>query len=214
MKKNILKLLSFAILFNGCGSGIGQSGGVSTGGGGTAPVVVGKKIFISAATFNGDLVTAGVGANGIVAADNLCQAEAAGNGITTAKALIVDSTNRIACSFSYCSATANAEHVDWILEANTLYTRLDGTQIGTTDSTKLFDFSLNDLSNSFGSAAGWAWTGLANDWTNSPDNCTAWTVGNNGVNGRQGDGSSKLDVAIDGGAAGCANTAHLYCVEQ
>jgi len=203
-------LLTVLMFLASCGSEDSNLAAASGNGGTTT---VSKKIFITAASFNGDLVTAaGGGANGIVAADTLCQAEAASNGITTAKALISDNLNRIACSFADCSATDNAEHVDWVLEANMLYTRVDGTEIGTTNATKLFDVNVTSFANSVG--AGWVWTGLGNDWT-SLANCQGWTSSNNGMHsGQQGDGSSLDGTAINGGGAGCGGSVKLYCVEQ
>ena len=54
-----------------------------------------------------------------------------GNGFW--KALISASGQRIACTTSNCSGSGQAEHLDWVLKANTTYYRADKTVIGTTD---------------------------------------------------------------------------------
>lgn len=109
---------------------------------------------------------------GVVGADALCDAEKPLN-VAVAKAMLVDGTNRVACTTSLCTGGIT-ENVDWVLTPNTTYYR-DGTneEIGTTDSSGIF---ITDLTNTiFSGGATEAWTGLQDDWTEVGDHCLDWT---------------------------------------
>lgn len=103
-------------------------------------------IFATAATYDGDLRTAGGGATGIEGADNLCalakdneQPALPGTG-SEYRAPLIDSGNRVACT-SINRAGGSSEHVDWVLGANTSYKLPDGTVVFTTNASGIF---LND----------------------------------------------------------------------
>lgn len=173
----------------------------------TAPI-----IFTTAATFTGDLVTAGAGANAIVSADALCMNDANNPGAGRFKALIVDGTNRVACTTADCSG-GPTENIDWVLAANTAYRRSDGsTIIATTTANGIFSFPLtNSVTTPF---VNYEWTGLSSDWTTSGDLCGLWTNSTISLGGRVGDPSATDSTTIDIGNPNCANTYQLYCVEQ
>ncbi len=198
-------LASLSLL--GCGSS-GSSSAAPTATT-TTPI---KKMFLSTAVNSGDLLSIGAAANGILGADAICQGQAAAEGITTAKALITEGTLRVACTTPNCSG-GSAEHTDWVLAANTQYTRVDGTVIGTTNSSGIFAFA---LSQSIGTGFQTTWTGFANDWTTDGTNhCNQWSSNNGGDNGTLGNTSVDHDGAINSGTANCDdNTNRLYCVEQ
>lgn len=62
------------------------------------------KTFITAAKFNGDIQSAGGQATAIESADSLCMADAnKPTDSSTYKAMLVDGTNRLACTTSLCS---------------------------------------------------------------------------------------------------------------
>lgn len=106
--------------------------------------------FFSVETQSGNLA-------GISGADALCQKKH-----STAKAFIVDTTQRIA-------SPANA---DWVLDANTEYYQFDGTVIGTTNASRIFTFPLTA---SLLNAGNEYWTGMATNYQNSIS-CSNWTV--------------------------------------
>src|SRR6185369_3589397 len=82
------------------------------------------KIFITANNYRPAFDFYGI--NGVNSADTKCGAEAVTMSLSgTYKALIVDGTNRIACTSANCSGTGNAEHVDWVLRANTAYSQVN-----------------------------------------------------------------------------------------
>lgn len=174
------------------------------------------KTFITTNTFDGDLQTAGGGANGIEGADNLCMDPANGYpGTGTYKALIVDGVNRIA------SLTGNAGdgQVDWVLNPNTNYYRSDGTTlIMTTNANGIHDFSVADLVNTFDTGS--YWTGLSpfigNEWTTLADDCINWNSNNSGNQGRFGIGLFPDSRSIGHGISDCDTILFrsLACVEQ
>ncbi|MBX7058137.1 MAG: DUF1554 domain-containing protein [Leptospirales bacterium] len=160
------------------------------------------RVFFTNAT-----TTGGVG--GKVGADAFCMADTARPFVATFKALLVDPTNRKACSTGLCSGDP-AEHVDWVMYANTQYLRSpDGLSIGVTDAVGL----LTAQSAPIATAAQNAWLGMFTNWIPNPgNNCTGWTDGTGGVSGANKDLSATgLDNTINNA---CSNTFALLCVQQ
>ncbi len=175
--------------------------------------------FITTNSFDGDLQTAGGGANGIEGADNLCMDPANGYpGTGTYKALIVDGTNRVACTTNNCTGGGSTEHIDWVLHPDTNYYRSDGTtQIMTTNADGIHDFSVGDLINTFD--AGSYWTGfslvIGTQWTPHVNDCINWNSNNSGDRGHFGIGTTFPDSrSIGYGVSNCDLLIRLACVEQ
>jgi hypothetical protein len=183
------------------------------------------KTFVTAATFDGDIKTAGGQSTAIASADALCMADTnkpAGGG--TYKALLVDEINRRACSTTRC-AGGTSEHTDWVLKANTTYYRNDGTTpVLTTNANGIFDFKTDtahpvDITNSFDDTATYIyWTGLDWPWVSLTSQMCGGSWSSNAGNPNNGDYgfSDRTDSsAIGGGNFYCDITDHhLLCVEQ
>lgn len=170
-------------------------------------------IFVSNSTSDGDFDTDNDG-NGITEADDLCTND--GNKPTsgTYKAMIMDGTNRVACTSANCSGGVS-EHTDWVLKTSQEYRRTDETTvIGTTTSNGIFNVGLPTptLDNAIGTVSTFVWTGLAGDWTSNND-CTNWTsTAGTGTNG-QAVNTNNIFLFNNSGD-GCSNTRVVYCVEQ
>ena len=180
------------------------------------PVAIAKyKTFVTAATFTGDIQTAGGQATGIASADALCMADTnKPAGSSTYKAMLVDGTNRVACTTALCSG-GTSEHIDWVLQPNAEYYRSDGTTlILKTNANGIFDFGAN-LTNSFDTSASTYWTGLLVDWTGDANNrCLGWSYGEYGPTlGGYGTGDQTSSSAISGSDF-CNVVRKLVCVEQ
>ena len=160
----------------------------------------GKRVFIATSTSLGNITVSG--------ADTLCNSTALSG---TYKAMIVGG-GRVACTTADCSGGVG-EHTDWVLAANTQYTRTNWTVIGTSDSKGLLPAT---LTNAISTAAVTVWTGLAADWTNSGNDCSSWTDATIGFSGNTGDASSVTTTTViaGGGALTCDNNYKLICVEQ
>ncbi len=200
---------------------VGCSGG-SSNPAASASAVVKKKTFVTAATYNGDIKTAGGKANAIASADSLCMADAnkpAGGG--TYKAMLSDITTRAACTTPNCIFTYN-DGIDWVMQANAIYTRSDGTTVVmTTGPSGIWDFvnpntDPRKLPATFDTTGTTYWTGLDWDWraTQTGSFCGYWSNGTSGVNGDFGSGDKADDLAIGGGSSGCDVARHLLCIEQ
>jgi hypothetical protein len=168
-----------------------------------------KYIYITAATYSGDMAP---GATGIAGADAECNSAAnlTTAGLTTTgtyKALLVDGTARVACINANCTPTNAGDFVDWVFEANTNYYRANGTTlIQTSGANRLLPFN---LLNAMG--AGSVWTGLSPSWTTGVT-CTAWTT--TAGTGAFGDAGSSTITALESASFGCTNTFNLACVQQ
>ncbi|MBL8021915.1 MAG: DUF1554 domain-containing protein [Leptospirales bacterium] len=157
------------------------------------------------------------GPSGVNSADTRCSDEAGVFGyVGTYKALIVDGTNRIACTTSNC-AGGSGEHVDWVLAPNMQYTRPDGTPIHTTNGLGIFT---TNLTNTIGAAASY-WTGIAGtgawNWVSgtAAETCQGWFNGTAGANGTYGVSTWLDERAISIVAMQACNVPNrLLCVEQ
>lgn len=168
-----------------------------------------KVIFITAASFNGNL-------GGVAGADALCMADAnKPAGSATYKAMIVDGTNRMACTSVECTS-----NVDWVLAASTPYYRPDRTtRIGSTmPDNGIFALGVgSSLVNSFSGESYDIWTGLTQTWVSALGNCQTWqSSGNAGPTGSYGNTSQIGEAAIIVGEKECitANNSYIACVEQ
>lgn len=184
-----------------------------------SPSTGNKRIFVTQGSYDGNLLTAANNAGasvttGIQGADYLCMNDANKPSTGTFKALIVDHAtgHRIACTTAFCGGGA-AEHVDWVLSANSTYYRVDGTTvIGTTNASGIFDFTA-DLQNSMSATSSDVWTGLFSNWSTRSYDCNGWdgtgTEGDGGNSGSTSVGSVSFTWSF------CAmDTASLICVEQ
>lgn len=177
-----------------------------------------KKIFITNASYNGDLMTAGGAGSGVEGADSRCNLDANKpiDGATY-KALLVDDSNRIACTSNNCETLGVAEHKDWILNPNTTYIRsADSSIIFTTNENGIFVFG--NLSSSFGNAGSeLTWTGLSSGirWSTSTRHCNLWTDSTSGDEGRVGS-TDQVDFRSlrFGTGEDCNTLRKLICVEQ
>lgn len=187
--------------------------------GGTATaninITIGKRIFVTAATSNGNFAN-GFGV-GIIGADAFCMADANKPPTGNYKALLTDGTlspNRKACQNASCSSGPN-EGIDWVLSASTRYYRTDlSTLIGTTTANKIFTFSLTNAIASGASSGQIVWMDLFSDWRSGTQNCQKWTSQSNLDMGGIVDPTSVTNAAISGGSTSCNALRKLYCVEQ
>ncbi|MDO8519146.1 MAG: DUF1554 domain-containing protein [Deltaproteobacteria bacterium] len=179
-----------------------------------------RKTFVTATT-DGNLKDGA--ANGIAGADAKCESDGSkpADG-STYKAFLVDTSNRVACTTASCGG-GTSEHTDWVMGANTTYTRSDGTTVvGVTNANGIL--ATFPLTNSFGTSAGLAWTGLS-------QTADAWTSGNGSVTDSLCNNWESADdfgytadlVATSGynnavsksaGGQGCSTSRALICVEQ
>ena len=154
----IIFSLILVICCGGCSSSTESSPDVST------PQY---KTFVTKAEFTGNIATDGEPTTDIANADALCMNDDyKPAGSSTYKAMLVDGTNRVACTTALCSG-GTSEHIDWVLQPNAEYYRSDGTTlILKTNANGIFDFGAN-LTNSFDTSASTYFTGLMGDWTSS-----------------------------------------------
>jgi hypothetical protein len=163
------------------------------------------RIFVTAIAYDGIL-------GGAQGADNKCNSDPARpQGTRNWKALISSTPERTACTSPNCLTGGLAENFNWVLRPNTLYRRLDGQIIGTTNGSAIFDF---DLQHEIDSNPNLLWTGLSISWIQDA-NCSNWTVNNNTSQGRYGQSNIVTVNAISAAYVSCYNNPlHLYCVEQ
>ncbi|MCX7811207.1 MAG: DUF1554 domain-containing protein [Leptospiraceae bacterium] len=173
------------------------------------------KIFVTAEKFVGDIGggTGVPGTNGIQRADFICNNDANKPDNNTYKAMIVDGTNRRACSTSNCIDPN--ENVDWVFKPNTDYYRPNGIlYLFTTNSAGIVTTNIAEsiLAGSYYPY----WTGLASDWTISPSaHCNNWTDYTTSNIGRVGSSNSKDSKWYsDISSPSCDSSNALLCVGQ
>ena len=146
---------------------------------------------------------------GTAGADAICNSDPAHPG-GVYKALIVSTTRR-ACIDPNCAD--GADHLDWVLAANTTYRRADGTTLFTTDA--------NGIVTSYPLAAPLVpggginfWSGLDRDWTTRSASllCSDWM----GLGGQGGVGWTMATDSgwIQGGNWDCTVSTPFVCVQQ
>lgn len=193
------------------------------------------KVFITAATFNGNLQ--GAAANGPAGADAKCNADTNKPATGTYKAMLTDGVNRMPCSSKNCGGGVS-ENIDWVFQSGRIYIRANDSAsllspnaagiLPANDSTGTFTTSTYTLNHSFdsGSTVKDYWTGFAqadNFWqeatAQTSNTCSDWTDGtltataNNG--GRVGASNSTNYTAIrNGSGRSCDSLYYLLCVEQ
>lgn len=168
-----------------------------------------KRIFVTSSQYNGNL-------GGITGADTKCNADSSkpADG-STYKAILVDGTNREACTTSNCSG-GPGEHTDWVLVATTSYVRAsDSVVLFTTNANGIFVFG--SMSNSFSSGTQVKyWSGFSNAtiWGASGTICTSFT--NTTGSGRVGlsDQTNYTSLRDVAGSPSCASSQNLLCAEQ
>ena len=176
------------------------------------------KIFVTTATYTGDLKTLGPAANGPLGADNLCNADSNKPSSGTYKAMINDGANRNACNTN-SDCTNPIENVNWIMTANTDYVRASDTASLFTTNTAGINTNW-PLPNSFDAGAAIQyWTGFSNGtiWGHSTTDCNLWTSSSNADTGRIGQSNSlSYNDAIRDAVISptCDLPQHLLCVEQ
>jgi hypothetical protein len=147
---------------------------------------------------------------GTTGADAICQASRP-TGITTAKALLVDGNNRIACTTANCGG-GPGEHLDWVLAASAAYRNEAGSAVGTTTANGIFSFSMTAGL----SAAGGEWFNgfsSAKNWTAANSDCTNFST--TGGVGNVGDAGSTSNSSLSIYDQNCNRTdVYLICVEQ
>lgn len=124
--------------------------------------------------------------------------------------MIVDGVDRRACNTSSCVNNSWREGVDWVLYPNTKYTRVDGTEIGSTTESALFSLP---LTNSFSELSGTnSYTGLKTDWTVG-EHCSEWTSYNEEAHVADA-GLSSVGGISHMANASCVSSLYLICVEE
>lgn len=166
------------------------------------------RMFVTASSYDG-------ARGGIAGTDAKCNADSSKPASPSAavyKAFVVDDTNRIACLNSNCS-TGIAEHKDWILKPDTIYTRVeDGLTVSTTNSLGIWttgqsnqvQTGTNLVLMSGINTSGWTTrTGIAS-------HCTQWSSNS---------AATPATYSIGGLNAGslsgnCNSGTQIVCVEQ
>lgn len=151
---------------------------------------------------------------GISGLDNSCANDSNKPSGGTYKAMVVDGTNRIACTTANCSG-GTSEHTDWVLKPDKEYRRKDGsTVIGTTNSNGIFTFPVSTgVAEYNGGTFSITLTALEADWTSSTNDCGNFTL----TSGSYGTGnfSENTSTMINWATSGCTGVAtHIICVEQ
>jgi hypothetical protein len=172
-----------------------------------------KRIFVTAAAYDGSL-------GGIPGADLHCMNDAHHPLAGIYKAMLADGTSRVSCTSGgeNCDASQN---VDWVLAANTTYTRVDGTVIGTTNAAGIFSFAGDaTLENAVGTSSRRVRTGLNVDWKVHSIGCGAMCNCDGFTNATAQNYSALATPNMSNGAGiggtvdDCTAVASLYCVEQ
>ena len=181
----------------------------------------GKKIFITAANYNGNLTSSiglGTFSNGILGADARCMADTnKPTDSSTYKAFIVDGSNRRACQFENCGISGRFEGLDWVLKRNIKYIRAsDSTNLFTSNNSAIYLFGNFNAPLSSGGPVQ-TWTGFAQNvkWVNSSNDCEDWTSSDTGDDGRAGSTNQTDYTSIrNSNTLACNQNHHLICVEQ
>jgi hypothetical protein len=156
------------------------------------------RIYITTANYNGNFGSA-------AAADSICASDGNKPATGTYKAMVVDGT-RTACTTANCSG--GFEGTNWVLRANTTYTRDDGAALGTTTASGIFSFP---LSNNIGAGSGTTYTGIGIDWTTN-SNCLNWT--DSSSSSRIGSIATTGNTTVSLTTQSCSVARSLICVEQ
>lgn len=163
-----------------------------------------KRIYVSTSPFSGNL-------GGISGADMKCNSDPnRPAGIATAKALLSDGFNRVACANPLCDEGVEGQ-ADWPLKPGTTYRDAEGNLIGTTNSYAIFSGPMSATA-AFSSVK--AWTGIKSDWTSSSEHCSGWGQAAK-ASGMFGSPVANGSFAAGAGSRQCDSGGfRLICVEQ
>lgn len=211
MTKKLILILAVLLLSSSCkltgkkdsSSTTANLPSTDTGGGSstTNPTVVMKTygyMFKTTATTDGGFAYTGSYPGSLSVADAMCATEATSRNLTgTYKAVV-----------SLLGLRTKSQN--WVLKASTPYRRPDGTVIGTTNSSKYFDFP---LTHSIDSSSSYVWTGMDSSFTTSNTACSGWGDGTSGY-GIVGDvGATTSDAISFGFGDSCTNSNSILCAE-
>ena len=212
MKIRSVLTLSFVTLLSACGVNSGTStGGSNAPDAPVTPAPKGKRIFLTSETHTGKFA-ATPGGNGMPAADAFCASSTANPDTTkTFKAMLVDGVNRV--------PPGDGTAVDWVLQPNTDYYRVDGkTLVGTTTSNGIFDIDYSgtkDLTNSISSTASAVWTGLSVlNFDTNLNTCLGWSSNSSTDYALFGNPSAVDGFFLQKSMIACDTLNPIYCVEQ
>jgi surface protein len=149
-----------------------------------------RRMFLTAATFNGDL-------GGVTGADALCMADANRPPTGSYRALLVVLGQR--------SIQLPGGAVDWPLQVSMQYTRPDGTLVATTTPGAVFPPT--PFNQAISLIGGPFWTGMDVAYS-KVENCLDWTASGPGEGGT----SSGLS-ALTSDSVACNQSRRLLCVE-
>jgi hypothetical protein len=194
-------IFALLLVLSGCGDNTCTTNCAMDASVGDAPFLK-RRVFVTAATFPGDLKTAGGGSGGLDGADKLCNMAAAGAQLTG--------------TFTAWLATANLDATARIT-VDGQWALADGTiafpnraALATGPSTSLaFDEKGMPVV-----AITRVWTGTLASGAHGSLNCADWTNATSMNSGVAGDVSSKTSSWTSANAATCDQMSHLYCFEQ
>jgi hypothetical protein len=133
------------------------------------------------------------------------------------KAMLVDGTNRRACSTSLACSDPT-ENIDWVMTPTTPYYNIFGDLHRSTNTAGVFIFGSTSGVAQIHNSSPRAWTGFGynggsgGDWRTDSNNCDGWT---GGITGSMGEPYNTNGNMIGGTNNGCSSTfGVLYCVEQ
>ena len=141
---------------------------------------------------------------GVTGADALCQSDSQCPTGATCHAMLAGTDG------SY-TREASPTPTNWVLQASTPYYNTSNQIIGTTTADAIFPFPLDNPINSIRTRV---WTGLLDDWTTAPSNCTNWTVDGSAPQGYIGWSDSLIFLVIHVANEGCNEQNPFYCVQQ
>ncbi|MCB1170611.1 MAG: DUF1554 domain-containing protein [Leptospiraceae bacterium] len=179
-----------------------------------------KFMFLTSSAYDGNLK--GSYSTGVEGADAICAQEKNASfsslpGFASEYKALLASAQRRACTSANCSTSGAAEHLDWVLAANTTYLNPTGAVIMTTNESGIVDFSSSSLSTAFTTEVGSYWTGFKDSpaWTTDVS-CSDWTSNGSGDSAMQGNGSATGVSAIGsfGNQTNCNNMRRFLCVRQ
>jgi len=210
LKKHFWIFLSLAIMATGCTTAAGPLGlsifsavilslALFAGACDSSSAKSSYRIFISATTTNG---YTGDPPGTVEGADGICSSDSNNpDDGTVFKAMIGSDTN------DYFRDRSQ----NWVLEAKSQYTRLDGTIIGTTDSEAKFKLPLE---NSMSDTTTFVWSGLDNDMLTAKNNCGDWWYSTKSYTGTGGYTNATTSNAWNVYAPTCDSEYSIICVEQ
>lgn len=167
----------------------------------TTPIL---HIFVTSTTYNGDLKTAGNGANGFDGANNICNTRAAAGSATASlnanwKALIYNNNATVSGITYYATS----------LSEDKIATATGGDLVGKNAISYAISYDENGQTITTSPMSAWT-NGNANT-----NDCSGWTVNTGGTNyGGYGSLSSTTSTWFYSQRQGCNASARLYCVQQ